>query len=54
MGLDSAIIDPNDRELTGAMTAAEMLMGQDKYCQKFSRAYRAGNIGPQNNLTVGG
>ncbi len=49
MGLDSAIIDPNDRDLTGVIAAAEMLMGQDKYCQGFSRAYRAGSIGgPQN------
>lgn len=48
MGLDSAIIDPNDRELTGVIAAAEMLMGQDKYCQRFNRAYRAGSIGPQN------
>jgi len=54
MGLDSAIIDPYDRELTGVIAAAEMLMGQDRFCQKFSRAYRAGTIGPQNNLTVGG
>ncbi len=54
MGLDSAIIDPNDRDLMGVVTAAEMLMGLDKYCQKFNRAYRAGKIGPQNNLTVGG
>jgi len=54
MGLDSAIIDPNDRDLTSVIAAAEMLMGQDKYCQRFNRAYRAGMIGPQNNLTVGG
>jgi cobalamin-dependent methionine synthase I len=48
MGLDSAITDPNDRDLTGIIAAAEMLMGQDKYCQRFNRAYRAGKIGPQN------
>jgi 5-methyltetrahydrofolate corrinoid/iron sulfur protein methyltransferase len=54
MGLDSAIVDPNDRALASAIAAAEMLMGRDKYCQNFNRAYRAGKIGPQNNLTVGG
>ena len=48
MGLDSAIIDPNDRILTGVIAAAEMLMGKDKYCQRFNRAYRAGSIGPQD------
>ncbi len=43
-GLDSAIIDPNDRELMSTMLAAEMLAGKDKYCQQFNRAYRAGLI----------
>jgi 5-methyltetrahydrofolate--homocysteine methyltransferase len=47
MGLDSAIIDPNDRDLTGVISAAEMLMGQDKYCQRFNQAFRAGSIGPK-------
>jgi 5-methyltetrahydrofolate corrinoid/iron sulfur protein methyltransferase len=46
-GLDSAIADPNDRELFEAMTAAEMLMGKDKYCQNFNRAYRTGRIGQE-------
>jgi 5-methyltetrahydrofolate corrinoid/iron sulfur protein methyltransferase len=45
-GLDCAIADPNDRELYEVMLAAEMLMGKDKYCQGFSRAYRTGRIGP--------
>jgi cobalamin-dependent methionine synthase I len=44
-GLDSAIADPNDRGLIETMTAAEMLIDRDKYCQKFNRAYRAGRIG---------
>ena len=48
MGLDSAIIDPNDRDMTGVIAAAEMLMGQDRYCQRFNRAFRAGSIGPRN------
>jgi 5-methyltetrahydrofolate--homocysteine methyltransferase len=44
-GLDSAIVDPNDRELRGVMMAAEMLMGKDYYCMNFNRAYRAGHVG---------
>jgi len=44
-GLDSAIADPNDRGLIETIAAAEMLMGKDKYCQNFNRAYRAGRIG---------
>jgi cobalamin-dependent methionine synthase I len=44
-GLDSAIADPNDRQLYEVMLASEMLMGKDKYCQGFNRAYRVGRIG---------
>lgn len=49
MGLDSAIIDPNDRNLMSVLLASEMLMGKDKFCQNFSRAFRAGRIGPKND-----
>lgn len=49
VGLDSAIIDPNDRNLMSVLLASEMLMGKDKYCQNFSRAYRSGRIGPKND-----
>lgn len=47
VGLDCAIIDPNDRNLKGIMLSAEMLMGKDRFCQKFSREFRAKNIGPE-------
>ncbi len=41
-GMDTAIIDPNDRELKAAMLAGELLLGQDKNCLGYTRAYRAG------------
>jgi 5-methyltetrahydrofolate corrinoid/iron sulfur protein methyltransferase len=44
-GLDSAILDPNDRNLFEVTLAAEMLMGKDRFCQAYSRAYRSGRIG---------
>lgn len=47
-GMDSAIADPNDQELTGTMAAAEMLMGKDRFCMNFNKAYRNGRIGPRN------
>jgi len=47
-GLDSAIANPNDRELLETMMAAEMLMGKDRFCMNFNKAYRAGRIGPRN------
>jgi len=46
-GLDSAIADPNDRQLYEVMLASEMLMGKDRFCQGFNRAYRTGRIGDE-------
>lgn len=48
-GLDSAIADPNDRDLLGAIMAGEMLMGKDKYCMNFNKAFRAKCIGIKAN-----
>jgi 5-methyltetrahydrofolate--homocysteine methyltransferase len=45
-GLDSAIVDPENRDLIGIMMAAEALLGLDRHGQKFNRAFRAGKIGP--------
>ncbi len=41
-GMDTAIIDPNDRELQAALRAADLLLGRDKHCLGYTRAYRAG------------
>ena len=41
-GMDTAIIDPNDREMGAAMRAAELLLGKDKHCLNYTRAFRAG------------
>jgi 5-methyltetrahydrofolate--homocysteine methyltransferase len=46
MGMDSAIMDPCNRGIMTALYAAEALMGNDKYCRKFSNAYRKNKIGP--------
>jgi len=46
-GLDSAIINPNDRELKSAIMTAEMLMDRDRFCLNFNKAFRAGTIGPK-------
>jgi 5-methyltetrahydrofolate--homocysteine methyltransferase len=48
-GLDSAIVDPENRDLIGLMMAAEALMGQDRHCLRFNKAARAGKIGPVKN-----
>ena len=41
-GLDSAILDPLDRELRAVLVAAELLLGYDRNCLGYTRAYRAG------------
>ncbi|MBP7691242.1 MAG: methyltetrahydrofolate cobalamin methyltransferase [Anaerolineales bacterium] len=43
-GMDTAIIDPNDRDLQAAILAAELVLGRDKHCLKYTRAYRAGRL----------
>jgi cobalamin-dependent methionine synthase I len=47
-GLDTAIIDPLDRELKAALVAAELVLGRDRHCMNYIRAYREGVF---NNLS---
>jgi 5-methyltetrahydrofolate--homocysteine methyltransferase len=44
-GLDSAILDPLDRELRATLLAAELVLGRDRHCLNYTRAYRAGIFG---------
>ncbi|MDR2367683.1 MAG: dihydropteroate synthase [Deltaproteobacteria bacterium] len=46
-GLDSAITDPENRDLRAAIMATEALLGQDRHCLRFNKAFRAKLIGPQ-------
>lgn len=41
-GQDSAILDPLDRELRAAMIATELLLGRDRHCRTYTKAFRAG------------
>jgi 5-methyltetrahydrofolate--homocysteine methyltransferase len=45
-GLDCAILDPLDRELRAALIATELLLGRDRHCLGYTRAFRAGLLGP--------
>jgi 5-methyltetrahydrofolate--homocysteine methyltransferase len=47
-GLDSAILDPLDRELRAALLAAELVLGRDRHCLNYTRAYRAGVFNKSN------
>lgn len=48
-GMDSAIINPEDREFRGILMAAETVLGKDRHCLNFNRAFRAGKIGPKTD-----
>jgi cobalamin-dependent methionine synthase I len=44
-GLDSAILDPLDRELQAAILTTALLLGQDEHCLNYVRASRKGIFG---------
>lgn len=44
-GMDSAVMDPLNRDMMGTIYATYALLGQDKHCRKYSKAFRAGQIG---------
>lgn len=41
-GLDSAILDPLDKELQAAIVTTELLLGKDRYCMNYLKASRKG------------
>ena len=43
-GLDSAIMDPTDKNLYSALQAALVVNGRDDYCMNFITAFREGKI----------
>ena len=45
-GLDSAILDPTNRDMLGLIYATEALLGLDDYCMVYFGDYRDGMIGP--------
>jgi 5-methyltetrahydrofolate--homocysteine methyltransferase len=47
-GMDSAILNPEERNLRGITMAAETVLGKDRHCMNFNRAFRAGKIGPKS------
>ena len=39
-GLDAAIIDPMEDEISAAVKTAEVRVGRDRHCRKYTRAFR--------------
>ena len=44
-GMDSAILDPLNKEMMGLIYATEALLGNDDYCLGFIKAFRSGLFG---------
>lgn len=45
-GMDSAVMDPLNRDMMGTIIATYALLGRDRHCRKYSKAFRSGQIGP--------
>ena len=45
-GMDSAIVDPTDRDMMGAIYATEALLAEDFMCLDYIGAFRENKIGP--------
>lgn len=45
-GMDSAVLDPLNRDLRGAIYATEALKGDDYFCMEYINAFRDGVFGP--------
>lgn len=45
MGLDAAIVDPLDRGVMETLLATEVVLGKDRFCRRYTKAYREGRIG---------
>ena len=43
-GMDAAIMDPTDKEMTATLRATETLLGQDPYCVQYLKAFRGGGL----------
>ncbi|MCL1912637.1 MAG: dihydropteroate synthase [Eubacteriaceae bacterium] len=44
-GMDSAVMDPLEKDLRGVVYAIEAMLGLDDYCMEYTQAYRAGIFG---------
>lgn len=46
-GMDSAIVNPLNRDLMDIIYATEALLGEDEYCMEYIGAYREDKFGQQ-------
>jgi 5-methyltetrahydrofolate--homocysteine methyltransferase len=43
-GLDGAILDPTEKQISSSIVAAEALMCRDEYCAEYIKAFREGRL----------
>lgn len=46
-GMDSAIMDPCNRDMIATLLSTDALLGRDRNCRKYNDAFRKGKIGPK-------
>jgi len=44
MGLDSAILDPLNKEVMADLRAGEAILGEDDYCARYLASFRKGEL----------
>jgi cobalamin-dependent methionine synthase I len=44
-GMDAAMMDPSAPGMVPLLLAAEAVLGRDRFCNKYNRAFRAGKLG---------
>jgi cobalamin-dependent methionine synthase I len=52
-GLDTAILDPLDQDLMAALATAKLVLGRDRHCLEYARAFRDGLFGRPSAAAVG-
>jgi 5-methyltetrahydrofolate--homocysteine methyltransferase len=48
-GMDSAIMDPTSADMRATLLSTEALLGKDRLCRRYIKAYRKGLIGKKVN-----
>lgn len=43
-GMDSAVLDPTNKDLLGSILATEAMLGEDMFCMNYIKAYKAGRL----------
>ena len=43
-GMDTAILDPLDKGLVSTILASELVLGKDRFCLNYTRAFRSGKL----------